>query len=191
MAKLDRETEGAESVAQLAALANVFGDLFARLFPAALANFVMELHASLQARGAKLSDLDPEEVAKVASQKLAIPMRKANEIDQECERGDLASAPQRGRRTGREGTETDTPIEVKPSEIRKNLIRNRLLLALKEQGMTQAELAKKLGKPDSQISRILACPERSKLTTLTEIAQGISVDLSEIVRDFGPMPQNE
>lgn len=80
------------------------------------------------------------------------------------------------------------PVSTSPAELWERLVRNRFLVALKKQNMTQSALAKKLGKPDSQISRILAKPEVRQLSTLKEMADAIGVDLGDILRSE---PSNE
>jgi DNA-binding Xre family transcriptional regulator len=67
------------------------------------------------------------------------------------------------------------------SAIRANIIRNMLALALKKQNMTQAELARRMKKSQSVISRIFRDPTRSRLTTLQQIANALDVDISDIL----------
>jgi transcriptional regulator with XRE-family HTH domain len=65
--------------------------------------------------------------------------------------------------------------------IRAQVIRNRLALALKCQQITEAELARRMKKPQSVISRFFRDPKRSRATTLQRIADALSVDISDIV----------
>ena len=67
------------------------------------------------------------------------------------------------------------------ADIRANVARNKLVLALRERGMTQAELARALGKSPTVVSRILKAPNRSRVKTLQEIADALDVDLSDIL----------
>lgn len=50
--------------------------------------------------------------------------------------------------------------------------------ARKAAGLTQAQLAKKLGMPQSQISRIERNPDRTTVRTLKKIAKALRVDVS-------------
>jgi DNA-binding XRE family transcriptional regulator len=59
-------------------------------------------------------------------------------------------------------------------------LRNRLVFEIKRQGLTQAELAKRLGKSPAVLSRILRRPDRSKLTTLEQIAAKLGIDLHDL-----------
>lgn len=69
-----------------------------------------------------------------------------------------------------------------PSEpVRARVARNKLLLALREKNITQAELAKMLGKSTASISRMLRNPEQCKIKTLKDVAAKIGVDLSDIL----------
>lgn len=67
------------------------------------------------------------------------------------------------------------------AEFRAKVIRNSLVLALREQGITQAELAKRLKKSPAVISRIFRNPERSRLSSLQKIADALKVDLSDLM----------
>ncbi len=92
----------------------------------------------------------------------------------DCETTDLESMPAWVRQAYQEKPMS----KVKPFDIRKNLIRDRILLDLREHGMTQADLAKKM--KNSQVPHILAQPELSNLSVLIRIAEAIGVDLSDI-----------
>lgn len=54
--------------------------------------------------------------------------------------------------------------------------------ARKAAGLTQTQLAKKLGVPQSQISRIERNPDRTTVRTLKKIAKALGVDVSALVR---------
>jgi len=53
--------------------------------------------------------------------------------------------------------------------------------ARKAAGLTQAQLAKKLGMPQSQISRIERNPDRTTVRTLKKIAKALRVDVRAFV----------
>ena len=96
----------------------------------------------------------------------------------------LASAPDWVRESYARAKANPTPIERDAEDVRAQLIRNRLVLALKRRGMTQADLARNLSKSPSQISRIFRNPQRSRLGTLKTIADAIKVDLSDLLQDL-------
>ena len=52
---------------------------------------------------------------------------------------------------------------------------------MRERGVTQAELARRLDKSPTSISRILRNPERSRVDTIRQIAKALKVDLSGIL----------
>ncbi len=93
---------------------------------------------------------------------------------------DLASAPDWVRaayeRSRGQGVEAESDAEVWP-----RVVRNSLALALRKQGMTQADLARKLGKSPTVISRILRDPKRSRVRTLEAIASALGLSLAEIL----------
>jgi DNA-binding XRE family transcriptional regulator len=53
--------------------------------------------------------------------------------------------------------------------------------ARKAAGLTQTQLAKKLGVPQSQISRIERNPDRTTVRTLKRIAKALRVDVSALI----------
>jgi hypothetical protein len=59
--------------------------------------------------------------------------------------------------------------------------RDCLLQALRRSNMNQAELARRLGKSATSISRIFKAPHRSRVTTLQAIAGVLQVDLADIL----------
>jgi DNA-binding Xre family transcriptional regulator len=61
------------------------------------------------------------------------------------------------------------------------IARDRLMRALGERKMTQADLARQLGKSSTVISRIFKAPHRSRVTTLQAIAQALGVELADIL----------
>ncbi len=54
----------------------------------------------------------------------------------------------------------------------------------KENGLTQAEIANRLGKPQSYISKYETGEKRLDLSEIRSIAQAIGIQLSEIVNRF-------
>lgn len=54
--------------------------------------------------------------------------------------------------------------------------------ARKARKMTQVQLARKLGIPQSQVSRIERCPDRTTVRTMRKIARALGVDLRGLVR---------
>ncbi len=97
----------------------------------------------------------------------------------------LESAPEWVQGACRRASKAKRVVGVDQDALRARLLRNRLGVALKKQGMTQAALAKKLRKSQSQVSRIIRHPERTKLETLNRIANALKVDLSDILRNLG------
>ncbi len=61
------------------------------------------------------------------------------------------------------------------------LARDAVVQARKAAGLTQAQLAKKLGMPQSQISRIERNPDRTTVRTLKKIAKALRVDVRAFV----------
>ncbi len=66
-------------------------------------------------------------------------------------------------------------------DVRPRVARNKLVLALRERGWTQAELARRMKKSPTVISRIFRNPERSRVTTLQKVASALGVDLSDLL----------
>lgn len=58
---------------------------------------------------------------------------------------------------------------------------NRLQLLLKQKGMTQAALARKLGVSPAVVNRVLKRPDRSMVATLRRIAAALHAELWEII----------
>lgn len=57
----------------------------------------------------------------------------------------------------------------------------RLRRIIKHRGLTQKELAARIGISPVMISRVLKDPDRSKVDTLRKIAQALDIDLREII----------
>jgi DNA-binding Xre family transcriptional regulator len=150
----------AQSLGQAEAIVEALGNVFAR----ALATYTVEVIALLQSRGLMAPEAEAPTDETVQGDEL------------------LDTAPEWVRESYERAKKGRRAVEVDEDEMRARLIRNRLALALKKQGMTQSALAKSLGKSPSQISRIFRHPERSQLNTLRSIADAIDVELSDILR---------
>lgn len=61
------------------------------------------------------------------------------------------------------------------------LAAGRITEARKARGLTQRELGKKLGLPQSQISRIERNPDHTTVRTLKRLARALGVDVSALV----------
>jgi DNA-binding phage protein len=59
---------------------------------------------------------------------------------------------------------------------------NRLRHVASQKGLTQKEIAEKLGVTPAAVNRVFQHPERSKVKTLRRIADALGVELYEIVR---------
>jgi transcriptional regulator with XRE-family HTH domain len=66
-----------------------------------------------------------------------------------------------------------------------SLVIERLLLARKRKGITQVELAQKLGKPQSFISKIESGERRLDIGEFMEITHLLGEDPSEIIKSLG------
>jgi ribosome-binding protein aMBF1 (putative translation factor) len=58
----------------------------------------------------------------------------------------------------------------------------RLAAARKARGLTQVQLSRQLGLPQSQISRIERHPDRTTVRTLKRIARALHVDVQQLIR---------
>jgi ribosome-binding protein aMBF1 (putative translation factor) len=70
---------------------------------------------------------------------------------------------------------------VDADDLALGLAADRISRARKAAGLTQKQLADKLGIPQSQISRIERNPDRTTVRTLKRIAQALRVDVSKLV----------
>jgi DNA-binding Xre family transcriptional regulator len=98
---------------------------------------------------------------------------------------DLSSAPDWIKEAYERAKRDVTPLAIDPEDRRAHLMRDRLAPAHKRRNMTQSALARQLGKTPSQISRIFANSQRSRLSTLAGIADALEVDLSDLLRGPG------
>lgn len=71
-------------------------------------------------------------------------------------------------------------VEVTADSASK-VVATRLRWIIKERGLSQTELAKKVGVAPPVISRLLRNPDRSRVATLRKIAEALDVDLHNIL----------
>ncbi len=152
-----------DSLEQVEVLAGTFGDVFARSF----ATYTWELFKMMEGSG------------------LHSPLLKRLKSEQDRAEDLLASEPDWVKEAYENAQEVTEGEEFNVREVRGRLIRDRLILALRKQRMTQADLARKLKKQPSQISRIFRDPTRCRLSTFEDIASALKVDLSDILKGFG------
>lgn len=113
-------------------------------------------------------------------------------VDTGSDEDNLESAPRWVRQAYERAKKVTEPTEqVDTRELRGRLIRNRLMLALKKQNLTQSALADRLGKSRSQISRILGNPERCQVRTLQAIADALDTSLSDIFRTLDSLESED
>lgn len=77
--------------------------------------------------------------------------------------------------------EDDEREWVDADDLAIELATESVVKARKAAGLTQAQLAKKLGMPQSQISRIERNPDRTTVRTLKKIAKALRVDVRAFV----------
>ncbi|MCB9865706.1 MAG: helix-turn-helix transcriptional regulator [Phycisphaerales bacterium] len=100
---------------------------------------------------------------------------KAFEPDDTCDaipaslRGVLAAANQ-----------PDAP-SMSEAEARSRVAGNRLRAALERRKLSQADLARLLGKSPAFVSRVLQNPEKCRITTLRRFADALGADLADIL----------
>ena len=70
---------------------------------------------------------------------------------------------------------------VDADDLALDLAADRIAKARKAAGLTQKQLADKLGLPQSQISRIERNPDRTTVRTLRRLAQALNVDVSKLL----------
>lgn len=141
-------------------------DALGDVFPRWCAAYTMELLSMLQSRGVDVP---------------AIVRPQAGQTEAEDE---LAAAPDSVREAYARANAAAEVVDTDEHEVRGRLIRNRLALALRKQHMTQSDLARRMGKHPSHVSRVFRNAERCRLTTLAGIAAALGVDLSDILRGF-------
>jgi len=77
--------------------------------------------------------------------------------------------------------EDDDREWVDADDLAIELAAESVVKARKAAGLTQTQLAKKLGVPQSQISRIERNPDRTTVRTLKRIAKALRVDVSALI----------
>jgi lambda repressor-like predicted transcriptional regulator len=112
-----------------------------------------------------------EEVAAVRSAKL-IPDPTAS----------LETAPQWLKDASERAKAADPADDVTTEELLPKVARDCILQAMHEKGISQAGLAKALGKSPASVCRILKSPDRSRLRTLRQIAEAIGVDIGSLLK---------
>jgi len=70
---------------------------------------------------------------------------------------------------------------VDADQLGRELAVERIVAARKAAGLTQKQLGKKLGLPQSQISRIERNPDHTTVRTLKRIARALRVDVGALV----------
>lgn len=133
-----------------------------RLFAESFAVFAVEVIARLNGYGPRTEDTPASEIA--------LP---SDEIF-------LETAPAWIKKAYKQSHRKNAEFEV-DEDVRPRIARNKLVLALRERGWTQAELARRMKKSPTAISRIFRNPERSRVDTLREVATALDVDLSDLL----------
>ena len=109
----------------------------------------------------------------------AVPTARAPEPVED--RGaSLATAPEWVREAHARAT-TSHAGGLSDAGARAFVARDCLLQALRRRNMSQADLARQLGKSPTSISRIFKAPHRSRVTTLQAIAAALQVELADIL----------
>lgn len=75
---------------------------------------------------------------------------------------------------------TDVP-RMDLQQARSRVAGNKIIRTLRARGMTQADLARKVGMKPASLSRVLKQPDRSRTSTLLKIADALGVDVSNIM----------
>lgn len=104
-----------------------------------------------------------------------------------------STAARRGSRTAKRGpgtpecledqellAELDQSVVVTPQTL-SDTVQTRLRSALQQSGLTQRQLAERLGVSPAVVTRILQHPERSKLETLLRVAKAMGTDLATVL----------
>ena len=71
---------------------------------------------------------------------------------------------------------------VDAGDLAAEFARDAIVEARKQAGLTQKQLGKKLGLPQSQISRIERHPDRTTVRTLRKMAKALNVNISSFLR---------
>jgi DNA-binding XRE family transcriptional regulator len=111
-----------------------------------------------------LDEKDLESLNKEGASAMTSVLNRAVEAAESTKEDSIDSAPAWVQEAYARAKKENSPQE--PFEqVQRRVIGNRLILALRERGWSQAELARRVGKKPTAISRILKDPERSRLTT--------------------------
>lgn len=84
-------------------------------------------------------------------------------------------------RTGIDPFDDPTVEWIDAEDFAAQLAADRIVAARKARKLTQKALAKKLGMPQSQISRIERKPDRTTVRTLKKVAKALGVDVSTLI----------
>jgi transcriptional regulator with XRE-family HTH domain len=71
---------------------------------------------------------------------------------------------------------------------RHELVKSALIEQRKAAGMTQSEVAEKLGRPQSYIAKVEGGERRIDIVELIDLAQVIGLDLGALLRDASKVP---
>lgn len=80
-----------------------------------------------------------------------------------------------------EHVEHDRAARIDADELGIELARDAIVVARKAAGLTQGQLGKRMGVPQSQISRIERHPDRTTVRTLRRMAKALGVNVSAFV----------
>lgn len=155
-----------EKVTELDLTAHEIMDRFAEPFARALAVFVRE-----SSRRDVLGDADRGDSPPDLSKK------EGESLDEFLARR-LARAIREHDALEKNGTLCS--VEVNEESI-SQAVATRLRWVIKDRGLSQRELAKKIGVTPAALSRVLKNPDSSKVTTLRKISQALDVDLGRIL----------
>jgi len=70
---------------------------------------------------------------------------------------------------------------IDADDLRARLAADRIVEARKKAGLTQQQLARKLGIPQSQVSRIERHPDHTTVRTLKKLARALNVDVARLL----------
>jgi ribosome-binding protein aMBF1 (putative translation factor) len=153
-------------------LAARFGEAFAKAF----ATFVRELGRT-QGEVVMRRHMPAEERVNDKAQRPDITLERIEDLPPEL-RAEAEESLSRYRNLVQRGKLTG--IELTP-DIPAQLAGSRLRRALKERGIKQRDLAKRLDVSPAVVSRVLKNPDRSMVATLRRIADALGVELRELI----------
>jgi hypothetical protein len=94
----------------------------------------------------------------------------------------LETAPQWLRDAYQQAKAAGPADRIASEELAPRVARDCILEAMREKGISQADLAKALGKSPASVCRILKSPDRSRVRTLRQIADAIGVDIGALLK---------